>query len=518
MQGSGTTTSVWMGTAAGAMPGGSADLGSVDLAGARPEVIVVGAGIAGVTTAYLLQRSGKRVLLLDDGLPGDGETGRTTAHLSNAIDDRYTEMERLHSESGARMAADSHTAAIDTIERIIEQEGIDCDFARLDGYLMLAPGGDPADLDKELDAAHRAGLTDVVREEHPPITHPGPCLRFPRQGRFHALKYLAGLTQAFLKRGGQLTTGAHVSSVGQEGDRAHVHAGPDHRTIEADAVVVATNSPISDRFAIHSKQAPYRTYAIAARVPKGAVPDALYWDTLDIYHYVRLQPEADRDLLIVGGEDHKTGEARDMEERWAALETWTREHFPMAGAVEYRWSGQVMEPFDGLAFIGRDPSYGGRVFVATGDSGMGMTHGTIAGLILCELIHGNDSHWAALYDPARKMTSKLGTYLRENLDVAKQFLDHVRPSEVEGEDRIEPGQGAVLKVGGKPVAVYRDEAGAFHRRSAVCPHLKCVVHWNPGEKTWDCPCHGSRFAVDGTVLNGPAAAALAPVAGTSAAE
>lgn len=516
MQGSGTTTSVWMGASGEPsgepMPAGNADLASGNPA-EQPDVIVVGAGIAGVTTAYLLQRSGKRVLLLDDGEPGDGETGRTTAHLSNAIDDRYTEMIRLHSESGARMAADSHTAAIDTIERIAREETIDCDFERVDGYLMLAPDQPPAALDKELDAARRAGLEDVERMDRPPIHHPGPCLRFPRQGRFHALKYLAGLTRAFLARGGRFAARAHVSSVGQEGERAHVHVGPDHATIEADAVVVATNSPISDRFAIHTKQAAYRTYAIAARVPKGAVPDALYWDTLDSYHYVRLQPEDGYDLLIVGGEDHKTGDARDMESRWAALETWTREHFPQAGAVDYRWSGQVMEPFDGLAFIGRDPAYGGRIFVATGDSGMGMTHGTIAGLVLCELIHGGDSPWAALYDPGRKMTSKLGTYLRENMDVGRQYLDYVRRSEVESEQGIAPGQGAVLKFGGKPIAVYRDETGALHRRSAVCPHLKCVVHWNPGEKTWDCPCHGSRFAVDGAVLNGPATQPLAQVEG-----
>lgn len=509
MQGSGTTTSVWMDTAAAPVPEDGADL-----AGARPDVIVVGAGIAGVTTAYLLQRSGKSVLLLDDGRPGDGETGRTTAHLSNAIDDRYGVIERLHSASGARMAADSHTAAIDTIERIIGEEGIDCGFARVDGYLMLAPGQDPATLDRELAAVHRAGLDSVERLDRPPIPHPGPCLRFPRQGRLHALDYLAGLTRAFLARGGRLATGAHVAAVGEEGERARIEVaaaapGGAPRTVEADAVVVATNAPISDRFAIHTKQAPYRTYVIAARLPKGAVPDALYWDTQDPYHYARIQPGADHDLLIVGGEDHKTGESRDMESRWAALESWTREHFPMAGAVAYRWSGQVLEPFDGLAFIGRDPAHDGRVFVATGDSGMGMTHGTIAGLILCELIHGCGSPWAALYDPSRKMTGALGTYLRESFDVARRYFDYVERSEVRSEDGIPPGEGAVLKVGGRPVAVYRDPAGALHRRSAVCTHLKCIVHWNPGEKTWDCPCHGSRFAVDGAVLNGPATRPLA---------
>ena len=502
MPGSGSTTSVWMATAT--TPSGNADPQTL-----RPDVIVVGAGIAGVTTAYFLQRSGKKVLLLDDGAPGDGETGRTTAHLANAIDDRFTEIERLHGQDGARLAAESHGAAIDTIERLAREEGIDCDFTRLDGYLMPAPGQDPSEFDEEVAAAHRAGLTGVEKLDHAPgITHPGPVLRFPNQGMFHPLKYLAGLVEAFRKRGGMLSTNAHVTTIGESSAKAHVRIGSGP-LIEADAVVVATNSPISDRFSIHSKQAPYRTYVIGVRVDKGALPTALWWDDLDSYHYVRLQKEADHDLLIVGGEDHKTGEAADMDVRWARLETWTREHFPMAGAVEYRWSGQVLEPFDGLAFIGRDPGWKGRVFVVTGDSGMGMTHGTLAGLMLCEMIHGHDHQWAKLYDPSRKMVRKLGTYLRENLDAARHLVSAFTPGGVDNENWIPPGQGAVMKRFGRPVAVYRDEQGQVHRMSAICPHMKCTVQWNPGEKTWDCPCHGSRFACDGAVLNGPATTALA---------
>ncbi|WP_035693984.1 FAD-dependent oxidoreductase [Azospirillum halopraeferens] len=510
MKGSGTTTSVWMDTGvADAAAGGFTAGGPAEV---TADVAVVGAGIAGVTTAYLLQRSGKRVLLLDDGNPGDGETGRTTAHLSNAIDDRYTEIERVHGTGGARLAADSHTAAIDTIERLAREEGIDCGFARVDGYLMLAPGDDPRVLDEERAAAHRAGLTDVERIDLPPgpVAHPGPCLRFPAQARFHPMAYLAGLVRAFRARGGRLASGARVERVAETGDHVtlSVAGGP---TVVADTAVVATNSPISDLFAIHTKQAPYRTYAIALRVARGAVPDALYWDTRDIYHYVRLQPAGDHDLLIVGGEDHKTGEARDMESRWAALEEWTRVHFPAAGAVERRWSGQVMEPYDGLAFIGRDPGGKGRVHVVTGDSGMGMTHGTLAGLLLCELIHGFDHPWAGLYNPSRLMTKSLRGFLEENLDVARQYLRHLAPSDADAEADVAPGQGAVIREGGRPVAVYRDPQGTVHRRSAVCTHLHCIVRWNPAESSWDCPCHGSRFAPDGTVLNGPAAAPLAGV-------
>ncbi len=506
MQGSGTTTSVWMATAR--TPTGNSDPGA-----ARPDVVVVGAGIAGVSTAYFLQRSGKTVLLLDDGAPGDGETGRTTAHLSDAIDDRFTEIERLHGRDGARLAAESHGAAIDAIERLCREEGIDCGFTRLDGYLMAYPGQDPAEMDKELEAAHRAGLTQVEKLERAPgITHPGPALRFPNQGMLHPLKYLTGLVEAFRKRGGLLSTSAHVTTIDETGDGVRVHIEGAPAPVEAKAAVVATNAPISDRFAIHSKQAPYRTYAIGLKVARDALPTALWWDDLDTYHYVRLQPEGDSAVLIVGGEDHKTGEADDMDVRWARLEAWTREHFPIAGEVLYRWSGQVMEPFDGLAFIGRDPESKGRVFVVTGDSGMGMTHGTLAGLMLCELVHGSDHHWAKLYDPSRKMVRKLGTYLRENLDAARHLARTAYgPSDVESEAEIKPGEGAVMTHFGRPVAIYRDERGHLHRMSAVCPHLRCTVEWNPGEKTWDCPCHGSRFACDGAVLNGPATSALAKV-------
>ena len=501
MQGSGTTMSVWM-EASGWLESHKADIGS------HVEVVVIGAGIAGLTTAHLLQREGRQVLVLDDGPVGSGETSRTTAHLSNAIDDRFSEMERIHGMDGSRLAAESHGAAIDRIEAIIRDEGINCDFKRIDGYLILAEGC-PVDLiDNELAAAHRAGLREVVRVERAPV--PGfdrqPALRFPRQGRFHVLKYLLGLAQAFERRGGQIASGTRVTGV-DGGQPATVHLG-DGRQLTADFVVCCTNSPVVDHYAIHTKQAPYRTYAIGIRVPKGAVPDALYWDTLDSYHYVRLQEEGDHDVLIVGGEDHKTGEATDMEQRYQRLETWSRQHYPQCGDVLYRWSGQVLEPFDGLAFIGRDPGNNPNVLVATGDSGMGMTHGTIAGMLLTDLIQGRDNPWAGLYDPTRQQTSTLGTWLQENLDVAKQMTDYILPGDVRSTDDILAGQGAVMREGLRRVAVYRDDQDMIHRMSAVCPHLKCIVHWNPGEKSWDCPCHGSRFSAFGEVLNGPAASNL----------
>ncbi|MFN2447644.1 MAG: FAD-dependent oxidoreductase [Vicinamibacterales bacterium] len=496
MSDNGRTTSLWMAT--GALEP------APHLAGnAHADVCVVGAGIAGLTTAYLLAKSGKNVIVIDDGVTGGGETGRTTAHLATALDDRYYELERLHGTENTRAAAHSHAAAIDQIERIVRDERIDCDFARVDGYLFVPPGDDLAQLDRELDATRRAGLTDVERVARAPLTSfdTGPALHFPRQGQFHVLRYVRGLAEALERAGSRVYNNTRATKIeGGRTARVATAAG----AITAEAVVVATNTPVNDLVAIHTKQAAYRTFVVAVRVARGSVPQILLWDTPDPYHYVRLQSGPDFDVLMVGGEDHKTGQEDDGERRFARLEEWTRRHFPQAGRVEYRWSGQVIEPVDGLALIGRNPLDRDNVYVATGDSGNGMTHGTIAGILLTDLIAGRENPWASLYDPSRKTLGSLKEFAHENLNVAAQYADLVTPGEVDAVGRIAPGDGAIIRRGLSKVAVYRDEEGNIHERSAICPHLGCVVQWNSTEKTWDCPCHGSRFGIDGHVANGPA--------------
>ena len=473
------------------------------------DVCVVGAGIAGLTTAYLLVRAGKSVVVLDDGEIGSGMTGRTTAHLSNAIDDRYLRIERLHGEHGSRLAAESQSAAIDRIERIVSHEEIACDFARVDGFLFRAPEHDESLLDRELDAAHRAGLRGVVKEARAPLSFDtGTCLRFPDQGQFHPLKYVAGLARAIEQGGGRIHTTMHATGI-HGGADAVVHTGGG--TVRARHVVVATNSPVNDLVVIHTKQAPYMTYVIGARVPPGDIPTALYWDTGDPYHYVRLQRlDADHDLLIVGGEDHKSGQAADAGARHGRLERWARERFPSMGALEYAWGGQVMEPVDGLAFIGRNPMDEENVYVATGDSGQGMTHGTLAGIILTDLILGLPNPWATLYDPGRITLRAGAEFAREAINMVAQYADYATAGDVQSPEDIASDDGAVVRRGASKVAVYRDSDGVLHERSAVCPHLGCIVAWNPAEKTWDCPCHGSRFDRFGAVINGPANVGLAP--------
>ena len=491
------------------------------------DVCVVGAGIAGVTTAYLLTREDRHVILVDDGPVGGGMTGRTTAHLVSALDDRYYEIEKILGEEGARLCAYSHTAAIDCIEAIVTEEKIECDFERLAGYLFLPSGGSVTELRRELDAAVRAGL-GVERVDRVPIGKfdTKGVLRFPRQAQFHSLKYLNALSGAIIESGGHIFTGTRVVKI-KDGNRTSIETSDGH-TITARAAVVATNCPINDLLAIHSKQAPYVTYVIGLRVTC-ELEHALFWDTAQTaenekqvlgpvpYHYVRFARDEKGEVLIVGGEDHKSGQAEDFEQRFSKLERWARQHFPTLGEITDRWSGQVMEPVDGVAYIGRNPG-NKNVYVVTGDSGNGITHGTIAGILITDLIAGRENSWAKLYDPTRKTLKPVvvADYVTENANVAAQFRDYITSGSQPMADEIRRGEGGILREGVKKIAAYRDENGVLHKFSAICPHLKCPVRWDGAEKTWDCPCHGSRFDALGRVLNGPAVADLEPLNATAA--
>jgi glycine/D-amino acid oxidase-like deaminating enzyme/nitrite reductase/ring-hydroxylating ferredoxin subunit len=375
--------------------------------------------------------------------------------------------------------------------------------------LYAATPRDKSELDRELAAAQRAGLEVDLLDAAPLPFATGPALRFRNQAQFQPLAYLEGLARAIRDKGGRIYTGVRVQRV-EEGSPARVHV-DGGGVVTAGVVVVATNSPIVDVFAMHTKQAAYRSYVIGVSIPKGSVPRALYWDTLDPYHYLRLA--GDDDLLIVGGEDHKCGQSSTPEQSWDRLEAWTRDRFPTLGETRYRWSGQVWEPADGLAFIGKNPGRADNVFISTGDSGNGITHGALAGLLLRDLIIGQKSPWAELYDPSRKIKRPQSAreFVKENLNVALQYGEWLSAKSADPE-RITPGHGAVERRGVRRVAVYVDERGERHECSAVCTHLGGVVSWNRAERSWDCPCHGSRFDPYGRVLTGPAKRDLPPLA------
>ena len=498
------STSVWMATAT--MPRYSRLESVIDT-----EVCVIGGGIAGLTTAYMLLRAGKRVVLLEADELGGGETGFTTAHFFPP-DNRYYRIEKAFGADGAKVVADSFAQATDAVESIVAAEDIDCSFRRLDGYLFSLTDSGRAELCKESEAAQRAGVDTLDESRVPGLSFDtGHCVRFPNLAQFHPLRYLAGLAQAVVRRGGRIYTQTRALDVA-----AHHHleiVKTSAGEVRADAVVIATNTPFNDRVVMHTKQNGYRTYVLGLRVPRDSVPTILLWDNGDPYYYVRVarpDPAADHDLLIVGGGDHKVGQDEHPEPRYARIEAWVRERFPMAGAVDYRWSGEVMETVDGVAYLGRNPLDDGNIYVITGDSGNGMTHCTAGAMLVTDLILGRDNPWNWLYEPARKPTHGLGEFVREQANSLAHYRDWLKRGDADSFEVIPPGEGAIVRDGNHMLAVSRDDGGALHVLSAACTHLVCVVSWNSAERSWDCPCHGSRFDADGKVLHGPAAKPLEP--------
>lgn len=478
---------------------------------ASADVCVIGGGIAGLTTAYLLARSGVSVILIEAKSMAAGETRRTSAHLASALDDGFQKLERIHGEEGARLATESHASAIDFIEELARNEEIACDFQRVPGYLFAADAAGEQTLDAELAAARRAGLS--VESVTHPATHwltTGRCLRYDHQAQCEPLGYVAGLLRAAEALGVRvyghtraetINGGAHATVITDAG-----------ATISCGAIAVCTNVPINDRIALQTSLEAYRSYVITVALPRGHSEPGLYWDTADPYHYVRTITGAEEDLIVVGGEDHKTGQGpEDAEQPFRQLDSWIRERVADCGTVMHRWSGQIIEPVDGLGMIGRNTFDADNVFVITGDSGNGLTHGTLGAMIVSDQIRGIANPWEKLYRPSRMRLGSTGEFTRHNVNVLGQYSDWLRPAESSEIETVAPGCAALVRDGMGKWAVYHEAAGRLHVCSAVCPHLGGLVRWNAAEQTWDCPCHGSRFAVDGTVLNGPANSGLKPI-------
>lgn len=478
------------------------------------QVVVVGGGIAGLSVAYNLCLANRKVILVEDGFIGSGETGRTTAHLVNALDDRYYNLERIYGEEDAKTIAESHTQAINFIERTVKSENIDCDFARVDGYLFTHPSDEEDSLHKEYEACRRAGLDVSMTASMPgAINEKTPALIFKNQAQFHPMKYAEGLCKAILRMGGKIYTETHVAKVSADGVTTDKGL-----QIKAEYVVVATNSPVNNSFVMHLKQYAYRTYVIGMLVKKGSIPQALWWDTGDFnsnpnippYHYIRTQKHNEEfDLLICGGEDHATGMANvdviPEENRYAMLEDWCNKHFA-TGEIVFRWSGQVLEPMDSLAYIGKNPWDKNNIYIATGDSGNGMTHGTIAGMLIADLITGKENKWEKIYNPSRVKIFKAGNvFFKEYVEGYVAYMkDKPKHTSDVKLSEIKKGEGKIIEIHGKQYGAHVDEQHQLHLVAAECTHLKCIVKWNNDEKSWDCPCHGSRFTPEGKVLNGPA--------------
>jgi glycine/D-amino acid oxidase-like deaminating enzyme/nitrite reductase/ring-hydroxylating ferredoxin subunit len=480
------------------------------------EVIVVGGGLAGITTAYLMKKAGRTVALLERGRCAQIDTGHTTAHLTAMPDMRLHELIRNFGKPAARDVWDAGLAAIDQIAAIVEKKNIDCDFSRQDGFLH-APAGTAAtseiieELKREIRAAEELGIPAHYEESIPFFNVPG--VRFPGQARFHPLRYLSALVSKI--PGG----GSHVfenTEAGEITDDPLTVTANGHR-ISGRYLVLATHTPLQGvtgtlgALLFQTKLSLYTSYAIGARVSADAVPDALFWDTKDPYDYLRIEPQSNGfSYVIFGGEDHKTGQETDTRLPYGRLEERLYRLMPSA-KVEHRWSGQVIETNDGLPFIGEVAK---NQFISTGFAGNGMTFGTLAAMMATDAFLGLDNRWKKLFDPGRhKWLGGTWTYLAENKDYPYHLLkDWLTKGAHESLSSIPRKSGKVILVDGRKVAASRDQTGEITLCSAVCPHLGCIVDWNHAEQTWDCPCHGSRFKPAGEVISGPAESPLEKIA------
>ena len=466
------------------------------------DVAVVGAGITGTTAAMLAKLGGKRVALVDARVVGGGVTGGTTAHITEAIDTRYATLEQRFGLDGARLAADSSRAAIDKIAELSRRLSIQCDLERLPGYLFTENEDEVESLKGELEAARRAGLrVELERPSLPIVVKAG--IRFDDQATFNPLSYVIGLADRVEGDGSYVFEQSRVLAV-DDGDPCLIHF-ENGSTLRAGRVILATHAPI-DSVVLNTRVAHYRSYVVSGPVEQA--PHGLFWDTASPYHYVRSYRVGGRTELIVGGEDHRTGQEPHTDEAFERLVQYAA-RFGLE-TVERRWSAQVVEPVDGLPFIGNNPD-SEHVYVATGFSGNGMTLGTVAAMILSDACLDRPNPYADLYSATRvKPFAGLGTFISTNIAFPLHLMsDRLRPPDVRSLEEIERDEGCIVRVGGERLAVYRDVAGAYHAVSAICTHLGCQVGFNPAEKSWDCPCHGSRFALDGTVLDGPAITPLA---------
>ena len=474
------------------------------------DVVIVGGGITGLTAAYLLTLDGRRVALLERERCAQVDTGHTTAHLTMVTDERLPVLVRRFGRDHAQAAWEAGLAAIAQIASIVADLDLACDFAWVPGYVH-APIGQPSGGDASGALREEAMLAaelgfDVSLVDEVPLAG-GPGLRFDGQARFHPRKYLAGLARAITDRGGLIFEHSAAETFCDE-PRAVTCNG---HTLTCGDIVLATHTPLMGNTGLLSatlfqtKLSLYTSYAVSGRVEKGRIPDALFWDTADSYHYLRIDPHRDHDEVIFGGEDHKTGQASDTAACFDRLEQALA---AIAGAVEVRrrWSGQVIETADGLPFIGETAPH---QFAGTGYAGNGMTFGTLAGMMVADRIVGRANPWSALFDPSRKTLGGLWDYIKENKDYP-YYLVRDRFAGTEGKSlrSVPRGSGKVLDLNGQAVAVYRDERGVVTKRSAVCTHMGCHVDWNGAERTWDCPCHGSRFKTGGAVIAGPAESPL----------
>jgi glycine/D-amino acid oxidase-like deaminating enzyme/nitrite reductase/ring-hydroxylating ferredoxin subunit len=470
------------------------------------EVAIVGGGLTGITTAYLLARKGVKVVVLESEKVGSGTTGFSTGHLTSWLDADYSFIASRFSKETARKVAQSMNDAINLVENICRQENIDADFVRLPAYQFAEDESQVKELEDEAFATTEAGLINQLMDSVPLPFSVKRGLKLEEQGEFNALRFVEGLSQKVIQLGGQIFTDTHVTDV--DDSNPCVISTKNGPKVTAQHVVLATHTPIQFNM-VQTELLPYMSYVVVAKLNGKAIPKALYWDTLEFYHYIRTYEVDGQSYLVVGGEDHKVGERSvDENEPFRKLEEYIRSHFGNL-EITHRWSAEYFYSADGLPYIGRSP-FGRNKYIATGYTGDGLTFSVAAATVLSDLLTNVKNPMASIYDPARFNLLASATDLAEqNLEFLYKFVKDRFSTDAKDVSDVPRGEGRLVRVEGQQLAVYRDEKDTVHMMSPVCTHMHCVVQWNGAEKSWDCPCHGGRFHATGEVLVGPPVKALA---------
>lgn len=466
------------------------------------DVAIVGGGITGITAAYLLSKAGKRVAVLEAWDIARGSTGFSTGNLYAPVGEHLYKIEQSFNEETMRSVATSRSAAVDFIEQRVSEFNINCYFQRVPWYLFSTSEEGDATIEKEREAAIKCNL---------PVNHtidasfPFPArkaLRIDNQAQFNPLSYTQTLASSIQNQDCQIFERTKVTKI-ENGSPCIVHT--DMGTITAQQVIMATHTP-KGVYGVHTAMGPYREYALAVRLsPEANYPGGgIYWEQLASEHYsIRPYSDASGQYLLILGESHKVGQQEHTGEHFQKLEQALNARFPLS-SIDFTWSAQNYKPADKLPFIGPDGA-NSNVYIATGFAADGLTYGTLAAMIISDQILGKENPWSKLYD-ANRFTpiASAPEFIKENVNVAIEFIkDYISGSEAEQFSDIKPGDGKIMELNSAKVAAYRDEENQLHIVSAICPHMKCIVHFNAAYRTWDCPCHGSRFTIDGEVIEGP---------------
>jgi glycine/D-amino acid oxidase-like deaminating enzyme/nitrite reductase/ring-hydroxylating ferredoxin subunit len=466
------------------------------------DVIIVGGGITGITTALLLQKSGKNCLVLEAKNLCFGTSGGTTAHLNTLLDTPYTTISKNFGKDDAKLVAKAAAHALNLIRQNISDYTIQCDFEEATAYLFSANEKQDRELEEIYNATEEVGLAVRFSEKIPATMPFVRAIEVANQGKFHPVKYVHALAREFERLGGTIKQYCRVNNIHEESDRIKVDT--ETGTFRAKSLVYATHIPPGINL-VHLRCSPYRSYAMAVKLNDNNYPDGLIYDMENPYYYYRSQIIDNQKYLIAGGKDHKTAQQENTENCLRLLEAHVRKYYDVA-EVTYQWSSQYYEPVDGLPYIGHLPGHTENVYVATGFGGNGMTYSHVAAQLLHDAILNIDSAYKSLFSPSRiKPIAGFTDFIGHNTDVIKHFVGKwFTTEELNEAAELSPGEGKVVIFKGHLIALSKDSDHMLHAVSPACTHMKCSVAWNLAEQSWDCPCHGARYSPDGKVLNGPA--------------